>query len=177
MYPFKQSKTGNRIIREFSSKVGSEELVWHRDRLDRYVQVLEGKDWYLQIDNQVPEKLVEGHVYFIPANNYHRVIKGNGKLKVSITENNVKITRSQIRQIIKESIILESHSNMHRCMDGRMVPSDSSKCLEDILARIEDAEHHRTSHSCGTENRVYYNGLLKGLRKKRNRLQKSLNMN
>lgn len=177
MYPFRQNKIGNKIIREFSSKVNSDELVWHRDRLDRHVYILEGKEWYIQIDNEVPQKLIEGNTYFIPAHNYHRLIKGQGNLKVSITENDVSIIRRQIRKIIKESILNESApSNMHRCMNGKMVPADSMKCLEDILSRIEDAEHHRTSHSCGTENRVYYNGLLKGLRKKRNRLQKKLNM-
>jgi len=70
--------------------------------------------------------------------------------------------------------LFEGKNEMHRCMDGRMVPGDSEDCLMDISNRIEDAEHHRNSHSCGTENRVYYNGLLKGLRKKRNRLKKSL---
>ena len=61
-------------------------------------------------------------------------------------------------------------------MDGRMVPPESEDCLIDVEARIEDAQYNRQSHSCGTENRVYYNGLLKGLRKQRNRLQKHLNL-
>ncbi len=83
----------------------------------------------------------------------------------------MKITKKQLKQIIKE---VKGSVEMHRCMDGRMVPSESEDCYQDIISRIEDAEHHRGSHSCGTESRVYYNGLLKGLRKKRNRLQKML---
>tara|TARA_E500000331_G_C17052383_1_gene624558 strand:+ start:167 stop:796 length:630 start_codon:yes stop_codon:yes gene_type:complete len=64
--------------------------------------------------------------------------------------------------------------NMHRCMDGTMVDPSSQICHDDVVNRIEDAVHHRDSHNCGTENRIYYNGLLKGLRQKRNRLAKSL---
>ena len=64
--------------------------------------------------------------------------------------------------------------DMHRCMDGSMVPSQSVGCYDDVLDRIDDAQYHRDHHTCGTENRVYYNGLLKSLRSKRNRLKKTL---
>ena len=365
MYPFKQSQKGDTIIREFAPDVDSEELVWHRDRSDRYVKVLEGSGWYLQVDNQVPQKLIEGSVYFIPANNYHRVIRGKDSLVVSIKENKMKVTRSRLRQIIKEEMAhsraggefpvlvryrdrseivyssdeledlldfigagvaysidnlgdmeardmpvghgiermaeertrlmeyeqyvdedgnvyddegnvtrrgksfgrrygggtygtrglppsrrpssrrkttfagsaanapliaaveaaltakpnnflksildqlkkgrglsskqkaivrkilvksdpeaaklfegrLSESTGMHRCMDGRMVQPESEACLADIMDRIDDAEFHRNSHSCGSENRVYYNGLLKGLRTKRNSLSKILQVN
>ncbi len=84
----------------------------------------------------------------------------------------MKITKRQLKSLISERKSIA----MHRCMNGRMVPSESEACYNDIIARILDAEHHRSSHSCGTESRVYYNGLLKGLRKKRNRLQKMLGL-
>ena len=64
--------------------------------------------------------------------------------------------------------------DMHRCMDGTMVPSESPACYEDLQNRIDDAVYSRGHHSCGTEDRVYYNGLLKSLRRKRNRLEKIL---
>ncbi len=90
----------------------------------------------------------------------------------------MKISKCQLRQIIKEEydfLIQESVGpELHRCMDGTMVDPSSQACHDDIVGRIEDAVHHRNSHSCGTENRIYYNGLLKGLRQKRNRLAKSL---
>jgi hypothetical protein len=85
----------------------------------------------------------------------------------------MRITRKQLKQIIRE---VKGNTEMHRCMDGRMVQPESEDCYLDIISRIEDAEHHRGSHSCGTESRVYYNGLLKGLRKKRNRLKKILSL-
>ena len=174
MLPFKQEESSGFLIREFNSTVKNEELVWHRDRSDRLVQVLKGKDWFLQLDNQIPKKLVEGENYFISSSNYHRLIKGKGTLVLAIKENKMKMTESKLRNVIRKLIKEASQEQTHRCMNGKIVPADSSKCLEDIMLRIEDAEHHRTSHSCGTENRVYYNGLLKGLRKKRNRLQKTL---
>lgn len=67
-------------------------------------------------------------------------------------------------------------ADMHRCMDGSMVKAGTEACYEDIQSRITDAEYHRKGYSCGTENRVYYNGLLKGLRNQRNRLKKKLFM-
>ena len=78
-----------------------------------------------------------------------------------------------MRSIIREAKI---SIDMHRCMNRKMVPSESEACYNDIVARIIDAEHHRGSHSCGTDSRVYYNGLLRGLRKKRNRLKKILQL-
>ena len=49
------------------------------------VEVLEGEDWYLQMDDELPKKLVVGEEYYIPEGVYHRVIKGNQELKVLIT--------------------------------------------------------------------------------------------
>jgi|TARA_R110001592_G_scaffold58770_1_gene177862 hypothetical protein len=86
MLPFKQIKRGSALIREFSNKTSDSEYVWHRDKKDRYVKILEGKDWFLQLDNEVPKKLVENRVYFISANNYHRIIKGSTNLIVKIME-------------------------------------------------------------------------------------------
>jgi hypothetical protein len=90
----------------------------------------------------------------------------------------MKISKKKLQQIIKEEyqrfIKEQAVEATHRCMDGSMVASDSQGCYDDILNRIEDAEWNRGSHSCGTEDRVYYNGLLKGLRNKRNRLKKVL---
>lgn len=105
MFPFEQTSSGGKLIRKFSADTNPEELVWHRDRNDRYVTVTEGKDWYIQLDNQLPIKLVEGHVYYIPAHNYHRIIKGSTCLVLEIKESvKMKITRKQIRKIIIESM-------------------------------------------------------------------------
>ena len=78
-------------------------------------------------------------------------------------------------RLMIEKVILES-AGMHRCMDGRLVAADSIESLDDVCARIDDAIYHRDAHNCGTENRIYYNGLLKNFRKKRNRLKKLLEL-
>ena len=106
MKPYKDTFLNrNTRIRRFKQSVSSEELVWHRDRSDRVVKIVEGSGWQLQMDNGLPEKLVAGKEYHIPANNYHRLIKGKTDLVAEIKEDKMKITRRQLRRIIKESII------------------------------------------------------------------------
>ena len=85
-YPFEQKKRNGLLIREFSKDVNSDELVWHRDREDRDVTVLEGSGWQLQMDNRLPVYLTPGKTYHIPRNTYHRVIKGSTDLLVEIKE-------------------------------------------------------------------------------------------
>lgn len=80
MFPFTETKKGKVLIREFSQGVDKMELIWHRDREDRTITILESKGWKLQMDNTLPVVLEEGKSYNIPKNTYHRVIKGEGKL-------------------------------------------------------------------------------------------------
>ena len=105
MKPYKDTfKNSNTRIRRFKQGVSSDELVWHRDRSDRVVKIVEGSGWQLQMDNGLPEKLVAGKEYHIPANNYHRLIKGKTDLVAEIKEDKMKITRRQLRRIISEAI-------------------------------------------------------------------------
>lgn len=79
-------------IRLFSKDVSEEHLVWHRDREDRTVTVLEGEGWMFQRDNELPIRLHEGDTFEISAYEYHRIIKGNTDLKIKIEEKtNVKL--------------------------------------------------------------------------------------
>ena len=73
-------------IRTFESTVTSSELVWHRDRQTRQVTVLEGTGWELQLDNQLPQKLIPGNTYTIPAEMFHRVRCGTNNLEIKIIE-------------------------------------------------------------------------------------------
>jgi len=86
MNPYKQKINDNKILREFSVDVKADELVWHKDKRDRKIRVLEGVGWQLQFDDEMPIYLVEGEVYFIPKNHYHRIIKGCNSLFIEITE-------------------------------------------------------------------------------------------
>ena len=85
--PYQDIQTiDNSTIREFNQDIDPIELMWHRDLKDRKVTVLEGKDWYFQKDNELPLELKEGVHIFIPAKQWHRVIKGNTTLKIKIEE-------------------------------------------------------------------------------------------
>lgn len=73
-------------IRVFSANCNTIELVWHRDRESRKVQVIEGEGWYLQLDNCVPQMLKKDNVYVIPKMTYHRVLQGTTDLVVRISD-------------------------------------------------------------------------------------------
>ena len=85
-FPFKQEKKEGYLLREFKLSVDSEELIWHRDKKDRVVEVIQSQDWMIQLDNELPIRLEEGKKYFIPKEVYHRVHKGEGDLVVKIYE-------------------------------------------------------------------------------------------
>ena len=72
--------------RIFKEDVDDAELIWHRDKYKRAITILEGEDWQLQLDNQLPVTLEKGKIYEIPQLEYHRVIKGKGNLKIKIWE-------------------------------------------------------------------------------------------
>ena len=71
-------------IREFSSNVDKLDLVWHQDKEDRLVEVLEGDGWKFQRDNNVPVDMKIGDRIFIPEGEIHRIIKGTTDLKIKI---------------------------------------------------------------------------------------------
>lgn len=74
----------NVVIREFDAELDSVELIWHRDNEDRVVEVIGETDWMFQRDNELPIKM-EGKIE-IPKHQWHRAIKGNGKLVLKITK-------------------------------------------------------------------------------------------
>lgn len=71
-------------IRIFYTTVGSDELVWHRDKQDRRVTVIEGEGWQFQFNGSLPIELTVGRLFEIPRDMYHRVIKGKTKLVLRI---------------------------------------------------------------------------------------------
>ena len=86
MVPDQQVTQDNIKIRKFTLEVDLEELVWHRDEKDRYVTILEGKNWEFQLDNELPLELKKGDCIFIPKQTYHRIIKGTTDLVIQIQE-------------------------------------------------------------------------------------------
>jgi len=72
--PFTEEHLGdNRFVRHFRS-ADSEEMVWHQDPEDRIMSLSHGTGWMLQLDNELPQFIMENAFYFIPAFCWHRLI-------------------------------------------------------------------------------------------------------
>ena len=85
-FPFEENKINGFYIRKFSDGVENSELVWHRDKKNRTVTVLEGTGWKFQYDNKLPKEIKPGDVITIKACEYHRILKGETTLKLEIIE-------------------------------------------------------------------------------------------
>ena len=85
--PYVEQKLNNKeFIRTFNKDVLAEELIWHRDRENRIIQVAEGEGWEIQFDDKLPEPLVKGKEYVIPSYTFHRIKRGTSDLTLRITE-------------------------------------------------------------------------------------------
>ena len=71
-------------IRTFSKDVDPLSLVWHSDREDRMIEVLEGEGWKVQLDNRLPLVLTKGDRIFINEGDVHRIHKGTTDLTIKI---------------------------------------------------------------------------------------------
>ena len=74
--------TDKYIIREFGGDIDPIELMWHRDDQDRTIEILGETDWAIQLEDSLPISLNER--IFIKRHEWHRVIKGTGKLQLKI---------------------------------------------------------------------------------------------
>ena len=62
--------------RFFFVDADNEEFVWHKDKENRDIEVIEGNGWRLQFDNVLPILLYPGLKLTIDKMTYHRLIKG-----------------------------------------------------------------------------------------------------
>ena len=74
--------TDKYVIREFNENIDPIELLWHRDDEDRTVEILGETNWGVQLDNELPTSLNQS--IFIERHQWHRVIKGDGNLRLKI---------------------------------------------------------------------------------------------
>ena len=81
--PFEELAESDKRIRIFKSNTISEELKWHWDDEDRYVELIDESDWEFQFDDALPIKFPKRLI--IPRMMWHRVIKGKGELKIAIS--------------------------------------------------------------------------------------------
>jgi hypothetical protein len=126
-HPYEEKRFDNGLIlREFKHNANVEDLIWHQDKKDRKVFVVESNGWKLQLSNGLPFPLIEGKEYFIPKKSWHRVIKGNGNLKIEIHERDdkVKITESQLRQQVKFLLKEEVYGTIATVYHGSKQPPE-----------------------------------------------------
>lgn len=85
--PYSDKSLAKGVIRRvFTESVETEELVWHQDHNTRKITVVEGTDWQIQFDNNLPLTISKGDTFVIEAEQYHRIIKGNTDLVLEIDE-------------------------------------------------------------------------------------------
>ena len=86
-FPFEEKQVGENVfLRCFDHNVIVDELIWHQDREDRIVEVIQSDDWHFQKDDQVPFKLVEGMKFSIKKMEYHRLLRGKNDLIIKVTK-------------------------------------------------------------------------------------------
>lgn len=89
MFPFLEERIDSFVRRRtFDSRTDQAELIWHRDKNDRTLRVIDGEGWYIQFDDELPISLIRGVCYTIPAAVWHRLVKKkySDSLVVEITE-------------------------------------------------------------------------------------------
>lgn len=105
---YSDSKIGKSLIRRvISESKASNETTWHRDRRDRVVLVVEGVGWKFQRDNAIPQPIKRGDILTVGANEWHRIIPGQGDLVVVIKEGEKKPEKLLIDLIGEEDNTLD----------------------------------------------------------------------
>ena len=84
-FPFEEEKIDQyNFIRTFPADVDEMDLIWHADKENLIITVLEGNGWKFQFDEELPVEMTEGKSISILKGRLHRVIKGNGILKINL---------------------------------------------------------------------------------------------
>jgi len=86
--PFEEEKIKDNIfIRTFFTDVDEMDLIWHTDKENRFIKVLEGNGWQFQYDEELPFEMTDGLGFPVMKGQIHRVIKGLGPLKIELHKN------------------------------------------------------------------------------------------
>jgi hypothetical protein len=72
------------VSRLFSASIRPEKLKWHMDDEDRIIIALNQTNWQFQFEDELPVPL--NKPIFIKRHQWHRLIKGDGPLMISITK-------------------------------------------------------------------------------------------
>ena len=76
--PYKEENN----IRIFKYDVNEDDLIWHRDKEDRRIEILQNDNWKFQYDNELP--FIMRDSFIIKKETFHRIIKGKGDLIIKI---------------------------------------------------------------------------------------------
>ena len=169
MKPYEEvALTESLTIRKFSRNTRSDELVWHRDRENRIVEVISGKGWYFQTDDTLPVLLEKGARIAIPAGEYHRVIKGKDDLVIKIIKEKKKLSKKQMKiakaappedEITGADFKALNKSEAHDPNYGAPEGSKRDKQLDQTKKDLEDAKDLRKKGKAGEakelEQRAY----------------------
>ena len=89
-FPFEEQKIDQyNFIRTFPADVDEMDLIWHADKENRIITVLEGNGWKFQFDEELPIEMTKGKSISILKGVIHRVIKGNGPLVIKLQKNSL----------------------------------------------------------------------------------------
>ena len=89
-FPFEEEQIDQyNFIRTFPADVDEMDLIWHADKENRIITVLEGNGWKFQFDEEIPIKMTKGKSISILKGVVHRVIKGNGPLVIKLQKNSL----------------------------------------------------------------------------------------
>lgn len=84
-HPYNEIEVDENLYqRTFSEDLDPMLLKWHWDEEDRVVSVINDTDWMFQYDNHLPILLKKDMKIYIPKGEFHRLLKGNGELKLLI---------------------------------------------------------------------------------------------
>ena len=87
-FPFEEKQIDQfNFIRTFPADVDEMDLIWHADKENRIITVLEGNGWKFQFDEELPIEMTDGLSISIFECRIHRVIKGEGPLKIKLQKN------------------------------------------------------------------------------------------
>jgi len=76
------TESDDTVSRLFPATTKLKDLKWHMDDEDRTITVLEKTNWQFQFEDQLPVPL--NSPIFIRRHQWHRLIKGDGSLMISI---------------------------------------------------------------------------------------------
>lgn len=88
-FPFNEDKINENnnyqeFLRTFSFNLNNNELIWHLDKEDRLIKIIQTDNWFFQIENELPVKLLINDQILIKKETWHRLINNNAKIDLII---------------------------------------------------------------------------------------------